>query len=165
MKWKEPIIGHLSVLAQQVIIKDKFRFFGRTITLELEARLLPFRLEPCFWSILLLSWKLCWFEFKPVVMQQTRIKNHWKMFFCNNYCVQWLCALRLYSWWKWFDRSHLLKISLKSVIGQRVSKMGKISLSPHKSITSNAPNCKFSFLEQDKWVKICYNSGMYWISP
>ena len=110
----------------------------------------------------LYSWKLCWFEFKPVVMQQTRIKNHWKMFFCNNYCVQWLCALRLYSWWKWFDRSHLLKISLKSVIGQQVSNMGKISLSPHKSITSNAPNCKFSFLEWDKWVRICYNSGMNW---
>ena len=110
----------------------------------------------------LYSWKLCWFEFKPVVIQQTRIKNHWKMFFCHNYCVQWLCALRLYSWGKWFDKSHLLKIRLKSVIGQRVSKMGKISLSPHKSITSNAPNCKFSFLEQDKWVRICYNSGMNW---
>jgi hypothetical protein len=35
------------------------------------------------------------------------------------------------------------KISLKSVIGQQVSKMGKISLSPHKPITPNAPNCNF----------------------
>ena len=112
------------------------------------------------WEIALYSWKLCWFDFKPVVIQQTRIKNHWKMFFYHNYCVQWLCALRLYSWGKWFDRSHLLKSwSVVCYGGSSYQKGAKPAFHPI-NLSPNAPNCKFPFLEWDKWVRICYNSGV-----
>ena len=74
---------------------------------------------------------MCWFEFKPIVIRQTRIKNHWKMFFSiviafsdyalcacivekdlveANYCQKWdFCFQRVV-------QSTFLLILLQSVI-------------------------------------------------
>ena len=108
------------------------------------------------------SWKLSWLGLRVVILHSFWVQKSQNVFFVEFLCVTQSRAETLFLPWNDLTEAICSKNGLWPVMGQQVVKWGKISHSPHKSITPNAPNCKFSFLEWDKRARICYNFGVIW---
>ena len=108
------------------------------------------------------SWKLSWLGLRVVILHSFWVNKSSNMFFVEFMYVTQSRTETLFLPWNDLTEAICSKIGLWFVMGQQASKRGKISHSPHKSITPNAPNCKFSFLEWDKRESICYNLGVIW---
>ena len=110
----------------------------------------------------LYSPRLSWLGLRVVILHSFWVQKSQNVFFVEFLCVTQSRAETLFLSWNDLTEAVCSKFDPWFVMGQQVSKWGKISLLLRKSITPNAPNCKFSFLEWDKRVRICYNLGVIW---